>query len=501
MIKDAAITLNHEGEVAFKMSPEMELYTTVVSSSLSDKFYEPASEQVERIKELIGKVSAEFVAKLAIYARTDMHVRSMPLLLVVLLAKVHSGDNLVARTVEHVVQRADEIMELLICYQLFNPSDGRKKLGKLSHQIQIGLQHAFNNFDEYQFAKYNRSNLEVKLRDALFIVHPKAKDAGQQAIFDKITNDTLSVPYTWETELSALGQEKFDDQEDKKDAFREKWTELINSHKMGYMALLRNLRNFLVSGVDSVPIERVCNYLSSPEQVQKSKQLPFRFLAAYRETEYINNINTAMVLTALENAMRASSANIAGFDGNTRVLVACDVSGSMDRPISPRSKVRLVDVGIVLAMLFRNRCKSIITGIFGTTWKAINLPRGSMLPAIKTVSDRCYEVGFSTNGYKVVEWLIEEKVILDKVMIFTDCQMWDSYDEGKTFSKLWSRYKQLAPEAQLYLFDLAGYGQMPLRIEQNDVYLIGGWSDRIFEVLEDLQKGKSVIEKINCVEL
>ena len=252
LIKASDTTINHEGELAYLLSPEMELYTIVVTASLSNKFYESDSELMNRIFELVGQVSPGFVAKLAVYTRTEMHLRSVPLLLVVALAKVHSGDGLVARTVEHVVQRANEIMELLMCYQLLNPSEGRKKLGKLSHQIQVGLQHAFNNFDEYQFAKYNRSNLEVKLRDALFIVHPKAKDDAQQAIFDKIVEDKLTVPYTWETELSALGQEKYDNEQDKREAFRRKWEELIGSKKVGYMALLRNLRNMLASGVSPV---------------------------------------------------------------------------------------------------------------------------------------------------------------------------------------------------------------------------------------------------------
>ena len=42
--------------------------------------------------------------------------------------------------------------------------------------------------------------------DALFLVHPKAKDVAQQEIFDKIVGDALKTPYTWETQLSALGK-------------------------------------------------------------------------------------------------------------------------------------------------------------------------------------------------------------------------------------------------------------------------------------------------------
>lgn len=501
LIKKSDTIVNHEGELAYRLSPEMELYTAVVTASLSDKFYEAGSEQMNRILELVSKVSPEYVAKLAVYTRTEMHLRSVPLLLVVALAKAHSGDDLVARTVEHVVQRADEIMELLMCYQLLNPSEGRKKLGRLSHQIQCGLQRAFNNFDEYQFAKYNRGNLEVKLRDALFIVHPKAKDDAQQSIFNKIVEDKLSVPYTWETELSALGQKKYDNEQDRKDAFREKWEELISSRKVGYMALLRNLRNMLVSGVSPVLIDQVCAYLSSPQNVLKSKQLPFRYLSAYREIDSIDNVSTTMVLSALEDAMKASADNISGFDGDTRTLIACDVSGSMWSLVSSRSKVRLFDIGIVLAMLFKNRCKQVITGMFGTEWKVFNYPNGNILPAITEMERHEGEVGYSTDGYKVVEWLLKDDVIMDKVLIFTDSQMWNSHGDGNTFAHLWSQYKRRVPKAQLYLFDLAGYGQMPLRMEQDDVFLIGGWSDRIFDVISDLQNSNTVVDAINNIEL
>ena len=296
LIKEFEATLNHEGEKAFVITPELELYSLVVTCSLSGKFYESGGEQMGRIIDLVGKVSPEFVAKLAVYTRSEMHLRSVPLLLVVALARVHNGDDLVARTIERVVLRADEIMELLMCYQLLNPAAGRKKLGNLSHQVQVGLQRAFNNFDEYQFAKYNRGNLEVKLRDALFVVHPKAKDAAQQAIFDKIADDNLAVPYTWETELSALGQEHCDSDQDKKEAFRAKWEELIASRKVGYMAQLRNLRNMLEAGVSPALIEQVCRYLSASQNVLASKQLPFRYLSAYREVESVVNDCTAMVL-------------------------------------------------------------------------------------------------------------------------------------------------------------------------------------------------------------
>ena len=210
MIKEKETVMNHEGAKAYAMTPEMELYTAVVTCALSDKFYESKDGRMERIASLIRQVEPEFVAKLAVYTRTQMNLRSIPMFLIVELAKIHNGDSLVKRTIEKTVLRADEIMELLMCYQ-FRNSDSKsiKKLGKLSRQVQEGLKSAFNRFDEYQFAKYDRSNLEVKLKDALFLVHPKASSPEQQASFDKIVSGELQTPYTWETQLSELGQKHF----------------------------------------------------------------------------------------------------------------------------------------------------------------------------------------------------------------------------------------------------------------------------------------------------
>ena len=493
---------NHEGAEAFVMTPELELYTAVVTASLSDKFYETNDERMDRIVSLIAKVDPLFVAQLAVYTRTQMYLRSVPLLLLVELAKVHSGDNLVSRAVAQTVLRADEITELLACYQSRNPSkDERKKLGKLSHQIQLGLQQAFNRFDEYQFAKYDRDGAEVKLRDALFLVHPKAKDEAQQAIFDKITNKSLTVPYTWETELSALGQQKFENDEERANAFRLKWEELIDSGKMGYMALMRNLRNILESRVGTEHILKVCNTLSNPKAVANAKQLPFRYLAAYREVQGITSTSTSTVLSALEEATLCSAANIEGFGADTKVLLACDVSGSMQHGISPRSKVQYYDIGLMLAMLLKIHCSQVISGIFGDTWLPINLPQGGILANTMELRRREGEVGYATNGHLVIDWLIEHNEVMDKVMMFTDCQMWDSYGRNASIRKSWYRYKSIAPNAKLYLFDLAGYGQMPLSMAEKDVYLIAGWSDKIFDVLQAIEEGGNAIKTISNVKI
>jgi len=256
--------------------------------------------------------------------------------------------------------------------------------------------------------------------------------------------------------------------------------------------------------------------------VAKAKQFPFRYLAAYRElinpvakpvaqsmlkklTALMQSSNkgyTGELLDALEKAVQASAANIKGFDYNTRVLLACDVSGSMQTPVSAKSKVLLYDVGLMLAMLLQSRCKNVEVGMFGDTWKTITVPRGNILGNVQEFYRREGEVGYSTNGFLVIKDILSRKVKMDKVMLFTDCQLWNSANVTDHIHPLWLRYKQeVAPEAKLYLFDLKGYGPTPLQILRDDVYLVAGWSDKVFEVLAALENGGSALDAINQVEL
>lgn len=499
LTRKAKVVNNYEGAKAYQLTPELELYAAVATAGLSDSFYEKGRDRLDRIRELIAKNDPLFVAKLAVYTRTEMHLRSIPLVLTVELAKTTSGNDLVRRTIGGTVKRADEIMELLAYYQLANGRTETKKLNRLSKQMQKGLSDAFNRFDEYQFAKYNRAT-EVKLRDALFLVHPKAKNEEQQAIFTKIVSDELAVPFTWETELSALGQVKYANDKEKTVALKAKWEELIDSGKVGYMALLRNLRNILEAKVSVIYVRKVCDYLSDEKAVMHSKQLPFRFLAAYRELKDLKAECVTMVLNALEDAVMMSTNNLQGFETNTRVLIACDVSGSMQKPVSARSKVLLYDIGLMLGMLMQSKCQQVVTGMFGDTWKVINMPNRGVLSNVNEYYRREGEVGYATNGYLVIDDLIQRNTVMDKVMLFTDGQLWSTNGQSH-IERSWKAYKVIAPNAQLYLFDLAGYGTTPLNSVRNDVHLIAGWSDKVFGVLQAIDQGKTAIEKIGQIEL
>jgi hypothetical protein len=92
---------------------------------------------------------------------------------------------------------------------------------------------------------------------------------------------------------------------------------------------------------------------------------------------------------------------------------------------------------------------------------------------------------------------------VDKVMIFTDCQLWNqrSFNQPAEadLGRLWRAYRELAPKARLYLFDLAGYGKKPLECLEGGVYLAAGWNEQVFGVLKALESEAARIETIEDI--
>ena len=131
-------------------------------------------------------------------------------------------------------------------------------------------------------------------------------------------------------------------------------------------------------------------------------------------------------------------------------------------------------------------------------WKIINLPDTGILSNVDAFYKREGEVGYSTNGYLVIKDLIDRKAQMDKIMMFTDCQLWNSHSDLQ-ITDLWRKYKKICPVAKLYLFDLSGYGNTPLGITRDDVFLIAGWSDKIFDILSAIDKGNDALQEIKKI--
>lgn len=309
--KRPAVT--HEGAPAAVLTAEQRLRRSVASCLLwENEFYEDGESIADRIAALSVEVSPEVLAALAVEARERFNLRHAPLML--LAGLVRHGGALVAPTIERVIQRADDMTEFLAIYW----RHGRRPLSK---QMKRGLGAAFGKFDAYQLAKYDRDG-PVKLRDVLFLIHAKPRDEAQAALWKQVADRTLASPDTWEVALSA-GADK-----------RETFERLLAERKLGYLALLRNLRNLDQAGVDEAVVKAAILERRGAQRV-----LPFRYVAAARAAPRYE----AWLDEALMEAVLAGPV----FDGRTIVLV--DVSGSMDWKLSAKSDLTRMDAAATLA--------------------------------------------------------------------------------------------------------------------------------------------------------
>jgi hypothetical protein len=316
----------HEGAPAAVISDEQALRRSVLACMLwENEFYEDGITIAARIRALVPRVAADKVAALAVEARTSMKLRHAPLLLVREMARHATHRGLVAETLVHVIQRADELAEFVAIYW----AEGRRPL---SAQVKKGLAAAFTRFDEYSLAKYDRPGA-VRLRDVLFLSHAKPLNADQALVWRKLIAGELATPDTWEVALSSGGDK------------RAHWERLLLERKLGALALLRNLRNMKAADVsESLVVEAL-------DTMRTDRVLPFRFLAAARHApQWEEALERAMFRSLAENGA-GTGETIARLPGHTVVLV--DVSGSMVAQLSRRSEMLRIDAAYGLAVLLR----------------------------------------------------------------------------------------------------------------------------------------------------
>jgi 60 kDa SS-A/Ro ribonucleoprotein len=312
----------HEGAPAYRhLKPLDQLRRSVLSCLLWEReFYENGQSIAERITETAAKVKPAELAALAIEARSKFNLRHVPLLLLTVLAKTGAGSSLVSDTIAETIQRADELSEFLAIYAKANGVTPDKVRPKMSAQVKKGLARAFSKFDAYHLAKYNRDGA-IKLRDVMFLTHPKSEGDKAETL-KKLAAKTLESPDTWEVALSAGA--------DKKATFER----LIREGELGYLALLRNLRNMAEAGCDMGLVRDAILARNGARRV-----LPFRYVAAARACPQLE--------PAIDQALSEAISALPVLSGKTVILV--DVSGSMDEKLSGTSDLSRMDAAAALA--------------------------------------------------------------------------------------------------------------------------------------------------------
>lgn len=465
--KQKTLTENLSGGQAYSQTDELSLVSLLLTSFVNDQFYRDANTSLDELKSLISKIDdKEFIAKSAIFARDKFGMRSITHALAAELTSELGGKEWAKEFYDKVVVRVDDMTEIMSYYLAYKTN---KDNPKFPNSIKKGFAKAFNKFDNYQLGKYKSSNKSVKLIDVVNLVHPTPNPRNQESL-NLLVNDKLKNTDTWESRLSQAGQTA-ESEEDLAQLKSDAWSELISSRKIGYFALLRNLRNIISQSAESV--NSACELLTDERMIKKSRVLPFRFTKAYEEISKLPSSKPVRdVQMALNKSLDISVSNVPKFEGET--LVVMDVSGSMSgRPSEIASLF-----GAVLAK--SNNC-DVMT--FSTSAKYASY---NPMDSVITIRDSFVFSGGGTN-FKSIFTTANKKY--DRIVILSDMQSWDGYyTPSNEFSKYKEKYNA---NPFVYSWDLAGYGT--LQFPENNVFALTGFSDKVFDIMKLMETDKKAL--------
>ncbi|MCG3203938.1 MAG: hypothetical protein KCHDKBKB_00615 [Elusimicrobia bacterium] len=464
--KQTNTTVNLAGGDAYVMTPEYQFATMVLTSFVKDQYYRSESEGLEKVKELLDQISPTFAAKTAVYARQEFGMRSISHVVAAEIAKKVKGEKWTKNFYNKVVHRVDDITEIL-SYYISNYSK------PVPNSLKRGLGMAFGKFDEYQLAKYRGEGNEISLVDAVNLLHPTPTEKNKVAL-KKLIEDKLKSVDTWEAKLSATGSA-----EDKDEAKKEAWTELIESKKIGYFALLRNLRNIMLQAPEL--LDKAGEILLDKDLQKKSLVLPFRFQTAIEQFKEESGKDARKIISILSKAAEMSLDNVPVFDGDTLVIV--DKSGSMEgRPAQIAS--------LFASILVKKNNADVI--VFSDNAKYVSINTQDSLTSIAESFD------FESGGTNFAAPFLKANQPYDRIIILSDMQGWAGDNMwGNDPKKAFADYKKrTGANPRIYSFDLQGYGT--LEFPQQNVYAMAGFSDKVFDVMKLLEQDRNAL--INTIE-
>ncbi|HEY9371008.1 TROVE domain-containing protein [Streptomyces sp.] len=493
----------HEGAPGYARDAKGELFLLAVSNMVGeDTFYEKAGNRDDRFRQLVHQVAVEdgeWIARFLPWLRSEANMRSASLVaaLEAVKARLAAGEQgLNRRLVNTVLQRADEPGEALAYW---TSTYGRAVPKPVKRGVADAVQRLYN---ERNLLKYDTDSKGYRFGDVIDLVHPAPHPdkPWQGALFQHALdrrhnrdNDIpesletlrrrahlMSIPVTerraimggvpdavaatladagmtWEA-LAGWLQGPMD---------KQAWEAVIPS--MGLMALTRNLRNFDQAGVSDQVAQIAAAKLADPEQVRRSKQFPFRFLAAYKAAPSLR------WAYPLEQALGHSLANVPVLSGRTLILV--DRSGSMFDGISQKSGLNRAGTAAVFGAALALRANSADLVQFGTGSAPIAVNSGeSVLKAVERFG--------SMGGTNTAQAVRQHYQGHDRVVIVTDEQAWGGWHGEEPT-------RQVPAHVPVYTWNLAGYQRGHGSSGTGNRHTFGGLSDAAFRLIPLLEAGRS----------
>jgi hypothetical protein len=502
--------LTYEGGTGYARNTQSELFLLAVSNMVGEAtFYESAEKRDTRFAELVQKATLEdpdWTARFLRWLRSDANMRSASLVGAAEFAAARKAaglDGMSRQVVDSVLQRADEPGEMLAYWTSVH---GKAIAKPVKRGVADGAKRLYT---ERSFLKWDSASKGFRFADVLNLTHPDA-DGTQPDLFEYILDDRYghadAVPALLNTIAYYKGlmatpvenRRALLDSEKGRERLKlagmtweslagwlqgpmdaKAWETIIPS--MGYMALLRNLRNFDQAGVSDEVAGQVAGKLASAEQVAKSRQLPMRFLSAYRAAPSLR------WAWALEQAITHSMANVPPLGGRTLILV--DTSSSMDAPFSKDGSLMRWDAAAIFGIALGSRCEHADVVSFSSAQRYYSDPAGSntkVFPATPGESllrsvDRWKTGGYFLGGGTDTPGAIRKHLrpgFHDRLVILTD--------EQASRGDVTAAVPHAVP---LYTWNLAGYQYGHAPSGSRNWHTFGGLTDQAFKMIPLLEAG------------
>jgi hypothetical protein len=498
-------TITHQGGAGWVRKPKGELFLFATSNMVGeDTFYEGAAERDQRFRSLVHACTLkdpDWVARFVPYLRNSMQMRTASVVMAAesALARLEHRSATSEATVSirelvsSALQRPDEPGEF-VAYWV-----ARTGKRTLPGGVQRGVADAVERlYTEKAALKYDGTGQPWRLGDVINLVHPKAKGDWQGELYTYLL-DRRHHAADIRADLSKLptiaARKALDElPQDQRTAFigrpdtAEKlalagmtweslsswvggpltaavWESIIPS--MGYMALMRNLRNFEQAGISKATVKAVCERLEDENEVLKSRQFPMRFLSAFKA---VANVQWG---PSLQAGLDASTKNVPVLAGKTLILV--DLSGSMYGPMSGRSTLQRWEAAAVFGAALALRSEKATLVRFGTSSVEVPVPKGgSVLPLVRSM-------GEGMGGTSTEAAIRRHFAGHDRIVLLTDEQA--GYGQNVE--------RSVPEDVWLHTFNLAGYAPAGAQSGGDKRSAFGGLTDKGFQLIPMLESGSS----------
>lgn len=507
--------VNHQGGTGYKLDAKTELVGLLVSSTdFNNTYYESLNDREKRLKNLIQEVASkdpEFVGKAIVYTRAVIGNRSVTHFAAVCLLPFISGTPFATRffTKRHkklnmggVIRRVDDMSEIMAVYQAFN------KDKRFPNAMTRGFKSVIENSDAYELAKYQSKGKNIKLVDIVRLTHPVSNDKNRDAL-KQLIEGTLTQFNTVEDKNVKSGQEvaakvksgeitKKEAEKELSEAKEDNFKELIMEGKIGYLALLRNLRNILNVSSNSGLINAACKLLTDEKLIRQSLVMPHQIDIAMEIllTEFSTQ-KASKFITATNKAYELSIPNLKEVFTHGKTAVVVDTSGSMEGGWS--GKVRIGSNKTInkspkekAALIGATFAKGIDADLykFASECGKVNY---NLLDSVNTIKNLMLtdngRLGHGTHFNNVFKQL--NKVGYDRIFIISDMQCGDNITRmGSEFTK----FKNKFGNPHIYSIDLLGYGTSAFK-PNDKLYKLFGYSKDIYELAKTVEVDPKVLMK------